>query len=233
MDARRDRSSPAYPTGEPEILVGDVILPDAGSEVADLRFRDLVSPRAWAALPAAVQARFSRHLDPGESRLFQGEVIETRLSLAGRILATLARLIGGPLPVTSGATGAAVVLVTEDPSLGGQVWTRTYARPGRFPQTITSVKRFGGPSGLEEYLGFGMVMPLAVGVEAGALVFRSTGFVFEIAGRRMTLPGWLSPGTCTITHRAQGERWFLFSLEVAHPVLGTLVRQVARFEEVG
>ncbi len=69
--------------------------------------------------------------------------------------------------LTNGATGPALVAVVEDERLGGQSWTRLYARPGRFPQTIHSAKRFRGPTGLEEYVGYGIGMALRVTVEDG------------------------------------------------------------------
>ncbi len=200
---------------------------------AEDRFRTLVGDDAWRGLPLAVQRRFSRHVASGEMRLFRGEVVVTRLTWAGRALAWLARLVGGPLPDTDGATGPATVLVTESPELGGQVWTRTYTRPGRFPQTINSVKRFAGSTGLEEYLGYGLVMRLRLDVEDGCLVFRSTGYNVELGGWRVSIPGCLTPGTCSITHRDLGGGRFAFTLELVHRQLGQLAYQVAHFEEVG
>jgi hypothetical protein len=198
----------------------------------DPRFRDLVGPAAWSRLPEAVRQRFSRHVEPGGMRLFRGHVSETRLSPAGHLLARLAMLVGGPLPVADGATGPAAVLVTESPGLDGQIWTRTYTRPGRFPQTINSVKRFMGLTGLEEHLGAGLVMRLTLGVEAGCLVFRSAGYDLLVAGRRWSIPRWLAPGTCTITHRDEGRGRFSFTLDLTHGRFGTLAHQVAHFEEV-
>lgn len=209
-------------------------MPPAGAtkRPEDHRFRQLVGELAWRRLPHAVQRRFAHHVTAGGARLFRGEVVETRLTWAGRALARLARLVGSPLPETDRATGPATVLVTESPELGGQVWTRTYTRAGRFPQTINSVKRFAGPTGLEEYLGFGLVMRLRLSVEDRCLIFRSAGYDVELHGRRVAIPRWLCPGTCTITHRDLGGGRFAFTLELVHGWLGRLAYQVAHFEEV-
>ena len=138
--------------------------PDPPS-VGDLRFRTLVGEAAWAELPEAVRRRFSKCLAPEETLIYRGSVVDTQLSRAGRVLSFLARAIGAPLPLTNGATGPALVVVTEDPRLGGQSWLRIYTRPGRFPQAINSAKRFRGPTGLEEYVGCGIGMSLRVTVE--------------------------------------------------------------------
>lgn len=203
-----------------------------GRPSRDARFRTLLGDLAWWRLPDVVRDRFSLKLNVGDQRLFKGEVIETRLSRIGRLIAQLARLVGAPLPFTEGATGPASVTVTESPQLGGQIWTRTYARPGCFPQTINSVKRFRGPTGLEEYLGFGLVMRLTLRAENGDLVFSSAGYGLDVLGHRLSLPRWLEPGRCTITHRALGPEEFSFTLELDHPRFGQLAHQVAVFKEV-
>lgn len=203
----------------------------------DDRFRRLLGPDAWQSLPPVVRDRFAKVLAPGTCRVFVGAVTETTLSRAGRCLARLAILVGSPLPNTDGAKGPATVVVTEDLELGGQIWTRTYGRPGSFPQTINSVKRFSGPTGMEEYLGRGLVMRLRLDAEGGALVFRSVGYDLVLGGRffgglRLPLPRVLTPGDCSITHRAEGVRRFTFTLALDHPWFGRLAHQVAFFEEV-
>ena len=98
-------------------------------------------------LPPAVRRRFSKRLKPCEAILYNGHVVETRLSRAGRILSLLARVIGSPLPGPYGNIGAAAVTVMQDATTGHQNWTRTYERAGGFPQVVHSMKRFAGPSG--------------------------------------------------------------------------------------
>lgn len=198
----------------------------------DIRFRALVGEAAWATLPLPVRRRFSRHLAPGDVALYRGWVAKTELSRAGRVLANLLRMIGAPLPLVDGATGPAVVAVIEDPAFGGQVWVRTYNRPGDFPQVVHSAKRFRGPTGLEEYIGRGIGLSLSVAVEEGALVFRSQRYFFELAGRRVWLAAAITPGRMQIVHRQQDDGSFLFSLTLRHRLLGLLLDQHAYFRDV-
>jgi hypothetical protein len=199
--------------------------------LADPRFRALLPAGDWASLPAPIRRRFSKRLAGGESAIYRGQVVETRMSAVGWWLAQAARIFGAPLPLTREAGVAAVVTVTEDMATKGQHWTRLYVRRNGFPQVIHSSKRFAGPTGLEEYVGAGLGMALKVQVEAGALIFRSAGYYLNILGRRLALPGWLTPGVLSVTHRESGDGGFFFELEVRHPRFGELVRQTAKFED--
>lgn len=204
---------------------------EAHTTLGDLRFRGLLSEEAWGALPLAVRRRFSKCLAAGESVVYVGEVVECRMSRAGWLLAQAARLIGGPLPVARDVGVASVVTVTEDRATGGQIWTRLYARRDGFPQVIHSSKRFAGPTGLEEYIGRGIGMALAVAVEDGALAFRSAGYFLQVFERRFRLPAWATPGALTVTHAEAGEGAFVFTLEIVHRRFGLLLRQSAVFRE--
>lgn len=199
-------------------------------ELADLRFRALLSAEAWAALPPAVRRRFSKRLTDGGTATYCGAVGTVAANTAGRLLAEAARLIGGPLPLVF-EPGASVVTVTEDHVGQGQVWTRLYARRTGFPQVIHSAKRFAGPTGLEEYVGSGVGMALTVAVEDEALVFRSAFYFVTVLGLRVRLPPWVEPGRLTIVHRDLGGGAFAFTLALDHPWLGRLIGQDAVFRD--
>jgi hypothetical protein len=79
---------------------------------------------------------------------------------------------------------AAVVTVTEDAQAGGQFWTRMYNRAHGFPQVIHSSKRFAGPTGLEEYLGWGFGIALAVSADRPPCAFTATAISWR----------WVPPG---------------------------------------
>jgi hypothetical protein len=197
----------------------------------DLRFRALLSDDDWHGLPLATRQRFSKRLADGATAIYVGEVIEISFSRIGWWLAQIARLIGGPLPTSTDTHVPSIVTVTEDAATGGQVWTRIYARRNGFPQVIHSSKRFAGPTGLEEYLGFGVGMALRIVVDDGALLFRSAGYFVQVGILKFTLPAFLTPGALTVTHTDRGGGEFQFTLEIIHPRFGMLVRQSAVFRE--
>jgi hypothetical protein len=201
-------------------------------ELGDLRFRALMSENDWASLPIAIRRRFSKRLAGGATIVYAGEVLETWMSRAGWWLAQAARLVGGPLPLTRNAHVPSVVTVTEEKATGGQIWTRLYGRRHGFPQVIHSSKRFSGPTGLEEYVGRGIGMTLTVYARENALIFRSKDYFFQLFGRRYMLPHWLCPGAMYVTHAELPDNKFSFTLQLFHPRLGLLIRQMAMFQEV-
>jgi hypothetical protein len=138
-------------------------------DLGDLRFRALMAEAEWDCLPSPIRRRFSKRLGGGQTIVYAGEILQSRTSRAGWCLVQLARLIGGPLPLTTDIHVPSVVTVTEDMATGGQIWTRLYARRNGFPQVVHSSKRFAGPTGLEEYVGRGIGMTLTVHARARAV----------------------------------------------------------------
>ncbi len=210
-----------------ERLVDPALTPALG----DLRFRALMSEEDWAALPMPIRRRFSKRLSGGKTAVYVGEVLETWMSRAGWCLVQAARLIGAPLPTDRRRHSPSIVTVTEDIASGGQIWTRLYVRNG-FPQVIHSAKRFAGVTGLEEYVGYGISMALTIHVKDEALIFRSAGYFLQMFGRRIPLPRWLAPGALSVIHAELGDGRFSFTLQIAHPRFGLILRQMAIFREV-
>jgi len=96
---------------------------------------------------------------------------------------------------------------------------------------IHSSKRFAGPTGLEEHVGFGVSMALRISVADEELRFRSVGYSLQLGPLRLPLPNWLTPGDLTVSHRDLGCGAFRFTLEIIHPRFGMLIRQSAVFRE--
>jgi Domain of unknown function (DUF4166) len=204
--------------------------PSAKSCAAETRFAHLAGP-AWMRLPASIRRRFSRHLADGERIVYLGEVAATHMTIVGRLVAQLARLVGAPLPLEISGCVPVTVIVTGSVRHGGQIWTRIYDRARSLPQVIQSVKRFGGITGLEEIVSRGVGMRLKLGVRDGALVFRSAGYFIRCLGIRLSLPDWLTPGVIEVVHREESCGHFSFSLSVTHAWAGHVIDQIAFFRE--
>ena len=210
----------------------EVLSPLRDPHLGDFRFRALLRERDWSSLPAAIRHRFSKRLPGGGSTVYAGEVLETRMNLGGWLLAQALRLIGGPLPTNRCVHVPSVVTVTEDKASGGQIWTRIYARRNGFPQVVHSSKRFAGPSGLEEYVGYGVGMALELLVREGALIFRSRNYFVQLFGHRFALPAWACPGELTVIHAEVPDGRFSFTLQLKHPRFGLMLRQMALYREL-
>jgi hypothetical protein len=200
--------------------------------LADLPFRDLLGEASWATLPVSVRRRFGKRLSGGASVVYRGVVVTMRMNITGRMLAQLARLVGGPLPYDLTSLGQpAVVSVTEDIAGDGQFWIRQYGRAAGFPQVIHSSKRFDGPTGIEEYIGAGIGIALRVSADRDRLTFESDHYFLQAGRWRLRLPAWMRPGRLTITHRDLGTNRFLFSLSLKSRLFGELVYQDALFQD--
>ena len=201
------------------------------SPAYDVRFRRLLESSDWSSLPEAVRRRFSKRIVGDRVAIYPGVIRAARFSRAGWLLAQVARLIGGPLPLGSDCGVPAAVSVSEDGESGGQCWTRVYGRKRGFPQVIHSAKRFAGPTGLEEHIGCGIGMALAVRSVEGGIEFVSDHYFVRLLGRRIRLPKWCEPGRTTVRHIDAGEGGFVFSLALEHPVFGELVYQEGLFHD--
>lgn len=200
-------------------------------KLGDMRFRSLLSAEAWGALPPAVRTRFTKCLGAGMSVTYAGTIVASRKNWFGRALTQMLRLVGAPLPIDDEIGAPAVVSVTQDSDNGGQFWTRIYGRKHGFPQVIHSSKRFSGPTGLEEYLGFGLGIALTLRADAQGLHFLSDHYFFKLGRIRLRLPRLLSPGNLTISHIERTLDEFEFRLSLSHPFLGKVIYQSGYFCE--
>ncbi len=128
-----------------------------------------------------------------------------------------------------------MVKVYPNETLKGMTWDRFYAFPNKPVNRVTSTKvirnkQGGNKASLVELVGCGFGMQLDVTEVKGALRFTSTEFFLEVAGKRFSIPNWLSPGKTIVEQKALSDGLFEFSLVVKHVFLGEVFKQVGVFK---
>jgi len=220
----------------PYIFSGEIIERGETCELVgnkpDERFKKLLGKEQWMRLPNAIRKRFGKRFKKGQSVAYQGIITDMQMSKLGWAFAQAARLIGAPLPFERNSIHQpAVVIVTEDHETNGQFWIRQYGRDKGFPQVVHSSKRFAGPTGLEEYIGYGIGMALKLEANEHALLFKSDHYFLQICGKRLRLPNWLVPISLSIGHHELGEDQFVFTLDLNSHLLGHMISQSAVFQD--
>jgi hypothetical protein len=182
----------------------------------------------WHRLHPAIRERFDHEPEPGQPIDYIGAMETVEASFVGRLFARLTQLIGGPLAVHTGRDVPMRVTLVKRAD-GGVDWRRLYHFPGRRPALVTSAKRADAKGRLCEYVGGGFGMRLNVFAQHGTLHFVSDTYFWEVMGRQIALPGWLSPGQAHVSHEDLGGGDFRFTLVMDHVWLGRTFYQTGVF----
>ena len=183
----------------------------------------ILGARAWASLPEAVRARFSRTAPA----VYAGHTI-TQLTWAGRAFAWALLPFGSPLPLFAGEARATVRVGVKD---GGISWARAYRGPLGLAFEVHSTKRLSQDGRLFECCAGGWTMLLDVSADHGSLVFRSRRFFWRMGLVSVELPIWLTPGIAEVRHTDMADGQFRFTLTFDHPWAGRTVFQDGVFQD--
>lgn len=194
-------------------------------------YQSLLGDKSWARLHPDIQKRFSPAY-AHRSVVYRGVMQQIYLSLAGKLLAQVCRLIGTPLALYAGTDVPIEVKVYPDFKLRGMTWDRYYFYPYKKTNRVKSTKCIQKNNRLIEVVGSGFGMYLKVYERNAGIYFRSTKYFFQIGGLRITIPDLLTPGETTVSQSVNADGSFEFRLDVVHPLLGLVFKQVGKFLEV-
>lgn len=190
-----------------------------------LDLRALLGASAWSRLPPAVQRRFAI----GHAEACYVGTMDLDCSAVGKVLALLSRLLSSPLTGVR-RKGVSCQVRVHGNGRGGVVWERRFALRGH-EAVVRSTKELGPDGGLFERTDGGLGMALEVFEHEGSLVFESRRYVLVLGRVRLPVPGWLTPGTCRVTHTDLGAGRFRFTLQMTHPVWGRTFHQTGVFAD--
>jgi len=197
----------------------------------DVDFARLVGADGWWRLAPEIRRRFTEQPQADRPIRFVGVMEQVRCSWLGFLLAQFCRLLGTPFAPFRGRD-VPMTITLRHVDEHAVAWDREYRYPDRAPITVTSTKRVGDDGGLQECVGFGFGMRLAVFEANRALHFLSLRYFWRVGARVLQLPRLLTPGTAHIVHTDLGQGNFRFTMTIHHDLFGTLFEQDGVFHRV-
>ena len=107
---------------------------------------------------------------------------------------------------------------------------RHYKKPDKDWECVRSTKKLDRKSRLYE-CARPLAMLLTISEEIHAPTITSERFCLDMAGVRIPLPDWLTPGKIRVTHVDTGPRMFRFTMDAHHPVFGHTFCQTGDLED--
>ena len=195
-------------------------------------FKKSLGPE-WHKLHPDIRKRFGGNSSTDQRLRYTGMLTELRCSIAGKFLGQLTRpMIGGALIPFNDAHFPVEIEVYSKPGCDALFKQRIYRLNGRRPIEFTSYMQEGRKGKILEYVGMGLGMKLLLSVRDTNLHFTIDGYFWEIMGRRIPLPGLLTPGKTHLAHRNEGPGQFSIRIEIRHRWFGTMFTQAGVFTEV-
>ena len=187
----------------------------------------------WKKLHPDIQRRFDKNPLPGKPLFYSGSLSELSCSRIGKLLGHLTRpfIQGALIPYTDHDFPVHIQVYSSE-NCDHIFKQRNYCLHGRKPIQFTSYMRESERGEVLEYVGFGLGMKLVLDVREGNLYFTSDGYFWEVLGKRIPLPDWLTPGKTFLRHCNDAPNAFNIRIEIIHPWFGLTFRQVGAFREI-
>ena len=185
---------------------------------------------SWNALKPAIRKRFST---TGTARytVFRGTVSRMENTWYGRALGylTLPLLKGALIPYIETDLPVEFRMAAEP----GRPWfekQRLYHFSKRKLINFRSRMHANEQGDAWEDVGMGIGMRLKFGEINGDLTIDSNGYFWKVAGLRLPIPNWLTPGTMYLKHINEDADRFWIRIHIIHPLFGTTFFQEGRFQ---
>lgn len=133
--------------------------------------------------------------------------------LPGRVLGALVPYRGKDIPTE-------VRNWTEDNNAKAMFWHRTLQFPDKPLAVFKSRMEHVAGDEIIEYVKFGVGIRMRMSVRDGAMVFTSTGYVWDVGAVRLPIPTWAILGSAEIVERGISDEEFRIDFHMTHPLLG-------------
>ncbi|VAW71058.1 hypothetical protein MNBD_GAMMA12-1139 [hydrothermal vent metagenome] len=182
----------------------------------------------WEKLEPIIQAHYSLKPYSLDTVCITGTMNEVYHSRWANIFIPFGMLLGAIIPFNKNNVPIDVYFRCSLNSANLR-WNRVFKFNSQKHYHFNSYMEIHCGNELIEFVRFGVGMKLALTVEDGALVFRSTGFVWKILGCKIPLPLSMLFGRAYIEERAINEHSFSMKMSITHPWFGQLFRYIGQF----
>jgi len=165
-----------------------------------------------------------RHYDitPGQSSnmTIKGIMDEVYHSSIAKLFILPGRIFGALVPYKGKNIPTEVHNWTTIDNNEAMFWHRTLTFPGKSPAIFKSRMEHIKNDEIIEYVRYGMGIRMKMSVENGALIFKSIGYVWKLAGMEIPIPNWAILGDAEIIEKAISDDEFFIDFKIIHPLFG-------------
>ena len=185
----------------------------------------------WELLSKRMQARFEEESLSDAPKKYKGEMLDIQCSFLGSVLANFMRPIGSPLLPYNEKNVPIDVKVYKNETEGIIFKERIYHFKNRRPFKVLSWMVVNTEGQIQEFIGFGLGMRMALDVRQETLFFKGAGYFLKLGRFNIPIPLFLSPGEVLVEHSDHGDAAFRVRIEMKHPWFGQMYLQDGIFKE--
>ncbi|MAZ66545.1 MAG: hypothetical protein CMF25_05495 [Kangiellaceae bacterium] len=181
----------------------------------------------WERLGAVVRRHYFLKPESDDYICVSGEMLDTSHSAIAKLLIPFGLLFGALVPF-KGKNIPTDVHYNASPSNSNIYWNRVF----KFARGNFHFKSHMVPvasNHVIEYVRFGVGIRLRVTAEEGALVFRDIGYVWNVFGFLIPIPGKWLMGNVYVEERPVDDNRFSMQMILTHPWFGVLFKYSGHF----
>ncbi len=175
---------------------------------------------SWEELAEIVKQHYD--ITPGESSkmTIRGVMDEVYHSKIAKLFLLPGRIFGALVPYKGTDIPTEVRNWTSENNHKAMFWYRTLDFPNKPPLIFASRMEHITDDEIIEYVRYGMGIRMGMSVDDGALIFKSKGYVWKIAGITIPIPTWFILGDAEIIEKEISKNEFYIDFNMIHPLFG-------------
>lgn len=174
----------------------------------------------WDDLAETVKQHYD--ITPGEASnmTIKGVMDEVYHSPIAKLFLLPGRIFGALVPYKGKNIPTEVKNWTTSDNNAAMFWHRTLEFPNKAPVIFKSRMEYVKDDEIIEYVRYGMGIRMRMSVKNNALIFKSIGYVWKLAGIKIPIPTWAILGDAEIIERAISDDEFFIDFNMTHPLFG-------------